>query len=344
MRHPRPFYYLDNFTTALRWLGQRYADLLNDSERGFLERVSRLPVASSALLVRMSGRRGDLFRTGKLQYEEIGCVRAAAAPLIEVGWVDCEPILTVAELGWVLRKGELQRALACGVAHSFTDVGRTAGVGVHIGAGTHAAVCIGVRGGLDASMAVDVGVRGGADAGASAAGLGVPLARCVRKADLLMRVEAVSPAPQRLIDWWSDAPDIILRVTVKSLCDRLWLLFFGNFHQDWSEFVLTDLGIFKYEQVAFDTARAFQSRQHIDTFYALFECQQRLEDGDDLAGVVASLPPPIADNERLEGRRCKLQFRIAQRHEQPPSHSPPRRRWACRKCSVSRCFRPRRAT
>ncbi len=81
------------------WLCQRYGDLLNETERGFLERFQRLPLQSSALLVRMLGRRGDLFRTGKLRYEEIGCARAAAAPLIELGWVDCRPLLTVAELG-----------------------------------------------------------------------------------------------------------------------------------------------------------------------------------------------------------------------------------------------------
>lgn len=32
------------------------------------------------------------------------------------------------------------------------------------------------------------------------------------------------------------------------LCDRLRLMFFGNLHQDWSEFVLADLGIYTYEK------------------------------------------------------------------------------------------------
>jgi hypothetical protein len=124
-------------------------------------------------------------------------------------------------------------------------------------------------------------------------------------------------APRRLTQWWPDAPDIVFRVVVKPLCDRLRSLFFGNFHQDWSEFVLTDLGIFKYEHVPRDaTTRAFQTRAHIDTFHELFECRQRFEEGGDLAAVVEALPAPIAGNEWLEGRRRKLQFQVAQSYEQ----------------------------
>jgi hypothetical protein len=284
MPHPRPFYYLENFCTALDWLRRRYGDLLNETELGFLERFQRLPLESSALLVRMLGRRGDLFRTEKLRYEEIGCTRAAAAPLIELGWLDGQPLLTVAELGRLLRKFEVQRAFGCGPR---------AGAGACVGA--------------DAA----VGLRAGAEPRV------LQLPRLARKAELLMRIEAESLPPRRLSDWWPEAPDIIYRVVVKPLCDRLRLLFFGNFHQDWSEFVLTDLGIFKYEQVARDTAtRAFQTRQHVDTFHALFECRQQLEETDDLAAVIAMLPPPVVDNEWLEGRRRKLQFQIAQCYEQ----------------------------
>lgn len=258
MSHPRPFYYLENFCTALTWLRQRYGDLLNETEHGFIERFQRLPLEASALLVRMIGRRGELFRTAKLRYEEIGCVRAAAAPLIELGWVDCQPLLTVAELGRLLRKFEVQRAFSAALQ---------------------------------------------------------PLPRVARKAELLTTIRPL--APRRLTEWWPDAPDVIYRVAVKSLCDRLRLLFFGNFRQDWAEFVLTDLGIFKYERVACDLAtRAFQTRQHIDMFHALFVCRQQLDESDDLAAVLNLLPAPVADNEWLEGRRRKLQFQIAQRYEQ----------------------------
>jgi len=290
MAHPRPFYYLENFNTALGWLQQRYGDLLSAPEMGFMERFQQLPQCSSALLVRMLGRRGDLFRTEKLKYEEIGCARAAAAALIEAGWVDNAPVLTVAELGRLLRKGELQQVF---------------------GSGTHGPVGQGSERTGGGSAGAVVGSGGEADEEGGRAGP-PPSLRHARKADML----AVAMEARRLTEWWPGAPDVAFRVVIKPLCDRLRLLFFGNFDQDWSEFVLTDLGIFKYEQVPRDTAtRAFQTREHIDTFYTLFECRRLLEESDDLAVVVEALPPPVADNEWLESRRRKLQFQIAQCYE-----------------------------
>ena len=251
MLHPRPFYYLENFCTALTWLRQRYGDLLNDTEQAFIARFHELPRESAALLVRMIGRKGDLFRTSRLGYAEIGCPCHAAAALIELGWVERNPILTLAELGRLLRKSELQRAFNIG--------------------------------------------------------------RFVRKSDLLTYLEAESIPPRRLADWWPEAPDLIYRLGVNPLCERLRLLFFGNFHQDWSQFVLADLGIFKYEKVPCDIAtRAFHTRQHVDTFHALFLCRQQLEEGGDVEALLGMLPPPVTDNEWLEYRRRKLQFRLAQ--------------------------------
>ena len=70
--HPRPYYYLENFTVALDWLRSRYRELLSDEERGFITDFARLPIESAALVVRMIMRQGDLFRTSKLNYAEIG--------------------------------------------------------------------------------------------------------------------------------------------------------------------------------------------------------------------------------------------------------------------------------
>jgi hypothetical protein len=258
MLHPRPFYYLENFFTALAWLRQRYGDLLSETEHAFIASFHELPRESAALLVRMIGRKGDLFRTSRLGYSEIGCPAAAARALIELGWVDGQPILTLAQLGRLLRKSELRRA--------FNISGAAA---------------------------------------------------LARKSQLLTCKTADSAEPQALGAWWPDAPDVIYRLLVKPLCDRLRLLFFGNFEQDWSQFVLADLGIFKYEKVPCDTAtRAFHTREHIDTFHALYLCRQQLEEqSDDIEGLLRMLPPSVADNEWLEDRRRKLQFRIARHCE-----------------------------
>jgi hypothetical protein len=213
MLHPRPFYYLENFATALAWLQQRYDDLLDESERAFMVSFGELPRASAALLVRMIGRKGEDFRTAKLRYPEIGCPVAAAAVLIEQGWLDSEP------------------------------------------------------------------------------------------------------APQ--LDWCPEVPDVLFHLRIRSLCERLRLLYFGDFEQDWSAFVLADLGIFRYEKVALDCAtRAFQKREHLDAFCALFCCRQLLEERADIECVLEALPPQVTDNDWLEARRSRLQFRIAQRCEQ----------------------------
>jgi hypothetical protein len=68
----RPFYYLENFCDAMRWLKGRYPDLLQTEELGFIDTLQALPRASAGLLVRMIMRRGDLFRTSTLRYAEIG--------------------------------------------------------------------------------------------------------------------------------------------------------------------------------------------------------------------------------------------------------------------------------
>ena len=81
MLPPHRFYYLHNFQRALDWIGERYADLLDVREQGFLTGFSALPQQSQALLVRMLMRRGPWFRADKLVYEEIPDIAAAAGPL-----------------------------------------------------------------------------------------------------------------------------------------------------------------------------------------------------------------------------------------------------------------------
>ena len=45
---PEPFYYLHNFRAVLAWIGERYADLLDDQERAFIAAFAELPEASQA--------------------------------------------------------------------------------------------------------------------------------------------------------------------------------------------------------------------------------------------------------------------------------------------------------
>ena len=255
--HPRPYYYLENFESALGWLRERYGDLLNAEEREFTRAFEALPVASRALLVRMIMRKGDLFRTGKLDYAEIGCPRAAAAPLVALGWLDDQPLLGVTELFALLRKLELARAFR-----------------------------------LSARM------------------------RAVSKPELMTALAAAPVERRTFAAWCPDIAEVVYRVRVLDLCERLRLAFFGNFDQTWSEFVLADLGIFNYEKVPVPpAARAFQRREHLDDFHAIFRCRERFHREEPSAEILAAVPPPITDNAWLESRREKLVFGIGQRCE-----------------------------
>src|SRR5450631_2063145 len=114
-----PFYYLKNFELVLTTILSRYSDLLLKDELRFITEFPQLPVKARALLARLVMRRGDLFRLSKLNYAEIGETRAAAAPLIEAGWVGDRPLLSIEHLLRILTKPELIRCLK--LPHRYTS-------------------------------------------------------------------------------------------------------------------------------------------------------------------------------------------------------------------------------
>ncbi|RDK03371.1 VRR-NUC domain-containing protein [Paraburkholderia lacunae] len=261
-------YYLLNFERALAWLAARYDDLLDENEHGFLRAFAALPQASRALLVRMLMRKGTLFRTSRLSYDEIGCPVQACAPLVELGWVDAEPPLTLDDLFALTTRPELLLIFADAIAS-------------------------------------------------------IPSARSLRKQDLLETLrpfyEAEGDAARPLAEWHAASTDSVLHVAVAPLCERLRLMFFGNLQQDWSEFVLADLGVFQYETVAFGpSSRAFQQRADVDVYLALQACRdalERLPDGESIGELVAAVAAIDTANPWLETRRAKLLFRIGQHCE-----------------------------
>ena len=143
----------------------------------------------------------------------------------------------------------------------------------------------------------------------------------LRKADLSEHLEAQCPHAQPASSWRVE-DERIFNVTVSSVCEQLRWLFFGNFHQDWKEFVLADLGIFKYELLDLDAnARAFQTRAHIDAFYALGGARQSMHDEAPLSQVRTLLPQAPLDHEWLEERRGRMQFELARAYERAEDFS-----------------------
>jgi hypothetical protein len=146
---------------------------------------------------------------------------------------------------------------------------------------------------------------------------GRSLPKAARKAEQLEALLPRFPDARHFRMWHPESDECVYRIRITALCDRLRLMFFGNLQQDWSEFVLSDLGIFRYEKVPFSTSsRAFRCSKDIDDYLHLYQCRERFEQGEPLADVVAALPERIAGNDWLEHRRAKLLFQIAQTYEQ----------------------------
>lgn len=137
-----------------------------------------------------------------------------------------------------------------------------------------------------------------------------------RKSDLLQALMAEHDQPKPFAIWCEPLGDTAFALTINDLCDRLRLMFFGNIHQDWSEFVLADLGIFRYEQVAFSPeSRAFHLRAEVDAYLHLHRCRERFEAGEAVENVLVDVPMTPYANDWLENRRGKLLLMLARQCE-----------------------------
>lgn len=134
-----------------------------------------------------------------------------------------------------------------------------------------------------------------------------------KKADWLESLAAQFTETRSFARWCPELADTLYSLTVMELCDRLRLMFFGNLHQDWSEFVLADLGIYTYEKVEFGAeSRGLRTRDDVHGFVFLHRCQQAFESGEALESVLAQVATLSTDNPWLEKRRAKLLFQIGQ--------------------------------
>ncbi|CAH0163605.1 Fanconi-associated nuclease 1 homolog [Pseudomonas sp. Bi123] len=137
-----------------------------------------------------------------------------------------------------------------------------------------------------------------------------------KKSDWLPALSEQFPEEQSFAQWCPALDDRLFSLTVMGLCDRLRLMFFGNLYQDWSEFVLADLGIYTYEKVEFCAeSRGLRSREDVDACLFLHSCQQHFEAGEKVAVVVEQINRLELANPWLQRRRAKLLFQIAQHCE-----------------------------
>jgi hypothetical protein len=139
--------------------------------------------------------------------------------------------------------------------------------------------------------------------------------KSARKAEQLesLRANPAHADARPFSQWYAGCDDVVLRLCVQPLCDRLRLIFFGNLGQDWTEFVLSDLGLFRYERVEFSPAsRGFRARQDIDHYLQLHACKERYYAGEPALDVLADLPRHAFGNDWLDSRRERLLFQLGQ--------------------------------
>ena len=137
-----------------------------------------------------------------------------------------------------------------------------------------------------------------------------------KKAELLALLLPLHGQAQALDDWYVGFDETIFALTVMPICDRLRLLYFGNLYQEWSEFVLADLGVYRYERVEFSAdSRGITERADIDICLELHACRQALEEGGVLAELAQRVLRVATSNPWLQMRRAKALFQIGQQAE-----------------------------
>lgn len=255
-----PDYYLCNFLFLLDWVWERYSDLLNHDERRFFSAFRQLDRDAQCLWVRLSSRKGPLFRGDKLYYPEIESIELAAHKLLDLELMCVDTPMHLNVLANVLTKAELLAAFP------------------------------------DQLMGM----------------------KQFRKEEIIRQLESLCPSPKNWTEWTSNKFGKAYYLNTQPIINNLLLLFFGNSYQNLTEFVLQDLGLFKYEKYLIDRQhRIFKSREELEQYQQLIKLREQLEIDFSIESVIkieAQLPK-VATTEKLQRRRDKLANHIAYRLE-----------------------------
>ena len=131
-----------------------------------------------------------------------------------------------------------------------------------------------------------------------------------------------SGAKVAINEWWPEAGFKLIKICCQDLFDTMTTLFFGNSHQDWSEFVLTELGHQRYQQVDLHPQhRPFKKREELNTFMLMSRLNDALFNRQITTAEAYDLLPTPLEQDWLEYRRQKLLFRIAHAEERAGKYS-----------------------
>ncbi|GHD41731.1 VRR-NUC domain-containing protein [Marinobacter persicus] len=120
-----------------------------------------------------------------------------------------------------------------------------------------------------------------------------------------------------LREWLPDGGETweVVQLRDMALFDRIRLMFFGNLRQSWTDFVLVELGVQRFEPVPFTPeSRAFQWRADVDCYLQMHRCRERLDEGEPAVDVWPDAPGPV-DNPWLSSRRDRLLLELGRQAE-----------------------------
>ncbi|UTA47194.1 VRR-NUC domain-containing protein [Simiduia sp. 21SJ11W-1] len=143
------------------------------------------------------------------------------------------------------------------------------------------------------------------------------------KAQKLCELQAQHPCALPLSQWQQEfgavpISDRLLAITIMDISDTYQWLFFGNRHQSLAEFVLSDLGIMRYETVAFsENCRSFDSREALECYQTLAALAEGFEQGVSASELLAGLKQLVRPKAlHLARRYDRLAYKCAYKLEQ----------------------------
>ncbi len=261
-------YYLTNFRALVDFVMEHYQPLLSARERHFYSVFTAQDINSQRLYVRLLSRKGvlssagPLFRLSKLNYPEIQNLTAAANTLVDVGLLQHNPELPLAELLPLFTKTEL-------LQQAPQSLPKT----------------------LKRPLLEQVLLQLNAD------NLQHSLAEKLRESDTVLAV--------------NDANHF----------DTFKLCFFGNLRQDLTEYVLRDLGLYRFENYPLDRQNLpFQTRAQLEQHLSYYQCLEQLENAlaggeQEILALARQLPPGWQGDAALQRRLERVRLTLARQLE-----------------------------
>ncbi len=106
-------YYVDNFLAILDFVDDHYDDVLTVDEKTFSRTFRSLSLDARRLYVRLMSRKGPLFRSDTLVYNEIDDIEGAAEELVQKGFLEVNGPWELEHELVLLRKPEVLKLISC---------------------------------------------------------------------------------------------------------------------------------------------------------------------------------------------------------------------------------------